>query len=44
MTAPEYPVDFKVIVNSDITHSLGGREKDESVLLKSLMGNEQVKP
>ena len=44
MTAPEFPAYFKVIINSDVTHSLGGREKDETELLKSIAEDEKVNP
>jgi hypothetical protein len=42
MSAPEFPGYFEVILNTDVIHSLGGANKDETVLLRSIVGYEKV--
>jgi len=42
LSTPEFPRHFRVKINSDVIHSLGGMRKDETELLKSLMEYEKV--
>ena len=43
LPAPEFPKYFRVTVNADVVHSLGGMNKDETVLLRSLVEHEKVR-
>jgi len=43
LPAPEFPNYFGVTVNADVVHSLGGTNKDETVLFRSLMEHEKVR-
>lgn len=43
LSTSEFPEYYKVAVNADVIHSLGGASRDESVLLRSLMEHEKVR-
>lgn len=43
LPAPEFPEYFEVILNTGVIHSLGGENKDETVLLRSLVEHEKVR-
>lgn len=42
LPAPEFPEYFKVTVNADVVHSLGGMRMDEARILELLVEHEQV--